>query len=185
MQNWDGSILARKAMDCSCKKMLLKEGFLLNMLERCCCRPLFPVFVSLYITCYYVSAMIVDYMIWLMGSFDSVLNDFLSGPWHNILWIPPKILCFKRPETFLFHGSKWWRGMPFGFYILSISYFLSSSDLLFYCILHALHFLLQVLLSESCIQWRTIWSSPFIPFRPHLVYYVDFVSYSLFLIHPS
>ena len=50
-------------MDCSCKKTLLKEGFLLNMLERCCCRLLFPVFVSLYITCYYVSAMIVDYMI--------------------------------------------------------------------------------------------------------------------------
>ena len=34
MQKLAGSIQARKAMDCSCKKKYPKDGSLLNMLER-------------------------------------------------------------------------------------------------------------------------------------------------------
>ena len=34
MQKLAGSVQARKAMDCSCKKKYLKDGSLLNMLER-------------------------------------------------------------------------------------------------------------------------------------------------------
>lgn len=184
MQNWDGSILARKAMDCSCKKTLLKEDFLLNMLERYCCCPLFPMFVSLYITCYYVSAMIVDYMIWLMSSFDSILNDFFQVLDITSYEARQKYYASKGQKHFYFMA------LNGGEVCLLVFIFVHKLFLIFLRFTVLLHITCPPFFTASSSVWKlySVKNYPITSFyslpSSSSVYYVDFVSYSLFLIHP-